>query len=60
MLGMEQHYQALAAELAKAVYSTDSRALQGKRFKVGSLSFVPLAKMKQWAILPGLQIIMEI
>jgi len=59
MLGMERRYQALVEEITKATSSTDSRALQGKRFQAESLSFVSLAKMKQWAILPGLQIISE-
>ena len=59
MPGMERRYQALVEEITKATSSTDSRALQGKRFQAESLSFVSLAKMKQWAILPGLQIISE-
>jgi hypothetical protein len=46
-------------EIAKAASSTDSRALQGKRFQAESLSFVSPAKMEQWAILPEPQIIME-
>jgi Skp family chaperone for outer membrane proteins len=37
MHGLEQRYQALADEIAKGASTTDSRALQGKRFQAESL-----------------------